>query len=331
MNMKRITKLLLFALLLTIVSTTNVKAEGEGLTVYYYNSLGWDNVYVYSWSENSNAPEMTEMEAQEKKNWYAFTFDESMGDNIEFLFYNGEWGETNQTQNLKIEDGKSMYYYSKKNLVENSNSKAAETMGFAKKADMVADYKEYKAEKATEEDNTKEAKIYFRNDKNWSKVYVWAWNAADGSNIFSGKFPGEEMEKYNDEWYVYTVKCADAFKCLFNNGINVVVEQTGDSSEIRPGGTYWVRTAGDNEVEGVDGMGGGYQIVVHDAPQVGWPEGKQLTAEEIESSKEAAKLANKTTTKNNNSSIFIFIIGIAVIIVIGVVVNNNHKKNNRVA
>lgn len=155
--MKKIARVLVFVLLLTAISTGNVKAEGEGVTVYFYNSLGWKNVYVYSWTENSNAPEKTAMEPMEKKGWYSFTFDESMGKKIEFLFYNGEWGKTNQTENLVIKNGKSKYYFATKKLVDGENGKVAQAQGFAKKKDMVDAYKKYRKEqKAVEENNSKE-------------------------------------------------------------------------------------------------------------------------------------------------------------------------------
>ncbi len=332
--MKKIAQVIVLTLIAVLLCTTQVKADGEGITVYFYNALGWEDVYVYSWTGESNAPELTPMEAMEKKNWYKFTFAESMGDTVEFLFYNGTWGDTNQTQNLVIENGKDMYYYATKTTVNNGNSFAAEVRAFEKKNDLTADYKQYRKEQKTAKENSKTAKIYFRNDKEWKSVFIWAWKEADGSNIFKSKFPGEKMEKYNEEWYVYTLETEGAFKCIFSNGKVSNKQQTGDSEAIMPGGTYWITIAGDNKVEAnEDGLGAGSQVAINRSPQVGWPEGKQLTAEEIESSKEAGKIANKQASKKKNSgaSALPFALGVIVIIVIGVLVNNNHKKNNTLA
>ena len=114
--MKKFLQIIVFTLFAVILFASPVKAEEDGVTVYFYNSLGWENVYVYSWTAESNAPELTSMEAMEKKNWYTFTFAENMGKNIEFLFYNGEWGDTNQTQNLVIKNGKDMEAYFNANV-----------------------------------------------------------------------------------------------------------------------------------------------------------------------------------------------------------------------
>lgn len=331
--MKKFIKALLLTLVMVLFCATNAQADEEGVTVYFYNALGWENVYVYSWTDGSNAPEMTPMEAMEKKNWYQFTFSADMGNSIEFLFYNGTWGDTNQTQNIAINNGKDMYYYATKNLVDNGNSKAAEVREFKKKNKLTADFKEYREELKAAEANKKEAKIYFRNDGGWKKVYIWAWNE-DGTNIFDGKYPGKKMEKYNDEWYVYTLETDLAFKCIFSNGNTKKNKQTGDSESIMPGGTYWITIAGNNKVEAnSDGLGAGSQVAINRAPQVGWPEGKQLTAEEIESSKEAGKIANKqkANKKNGSTAAIPFILGAAFIVVVGVMVNNNHKKNNTLA
>lgn len=331
--MKKFLQIIVFTLFAVLLFASPVKAEEDGVTVYFYNSLGWENVYVYSWTAESNAPELTAMEAMEKKNWYTFTFAENMGNKIEFVFYNGEWGDTNQTQNLLIKNGKDMYYYATKNLVENGSSFAAEARGFKKKNALTADYKEYRKAQKEAEANKKPAKIYFRNDGGWKRVFIWAWNE-DGTNIFEGEYPGKKMKKYNDEWYVYTLESDRAFKCIFNNGNAKKNKQTGDSEAIMPGGTYWITIAGENKVEANEnGLGAGAQVAISRAPQVGWPEGKQLTAEEIESSKEAGKIVNMKNSKKKNGigAALPFIFCIVLIIVIGVLVNKNHKKNNTLA
>lgn len=325
--MKRITKVLVLVLMMVAMMSTKVKADGNGTTVYFYNSLGWDKVCVYSWSDNSNAPEQTEMEKAEKKGWYKFTFDASMED-IDFLFYNGEWGEGNQTVDLSIKSGtEEMYYYAKNEKDDNS---AGSLVGeFKTKDDCTTAYKKYVEEQNALEGQKKDIKLYFRNDKGWDEVYLWVWTEA-GKNVFKGQFPGEKMKKFNDEWYEYDVKCDETIKFIFSDGNG---EQTGDSSSIQPGGTYWITIATKAEVESnEDGLGAGYKSAIYREPQPGWPGGRELTAEEIESSKAATRIANKKHTKKDNAgAAFIWIIGIAVIVVVGVLVNKNHKKNTRIS
>ena len=330
--MKKIAQIILFTLMFVLLGATQTKADEEGITVYFYNSLGWEEVYVYSWTDGSNAPELTPMEAMKKKNWYKFTFSADMGKRVEFLFYNGNKGDKNQTQNITIKNGKDMYYYATKDLVDNGDHFAAKVKGFKKQQALTKDYKAYKKEQETAVDNTKSAKIYFRNDHGWKKVYIWAWKE-DGTNIFAGEYPGKKMKKYNDELYVYTLETDGAFQFIFSNGNKKKNKQTGDSEAIMPGGTYWVTIAGDVQVEAnKDGLGAGSKVAISRAPQVGWPEGKQLTAEEIESSKEAGKIANMNSGKKNSMADALpFIFGVIFIIVIGVLVNNNHKKNNTLA
>lgn len=331
--MKRIAQFCVFVLFTMFLFTIPAKADEDGTTVYFYNALGWKEVYVYSWTEGSNAPELTPMEAMEKKNWYQFTFAPEMGKKIDFVFYNGEWGETNQTRDIKIKNGKDKYYYATKEMVNTDNGNVADVREFKKKNDLTADYKEYRKELAAAEANKKSVKIYFRNDDGWKKVYIWAWKE-NNINIFKGKYPGKKMKKYNDEWYVCTFESDKAFQCVFSNGSTKKNKQTGDCEAIMPGGTYWITLAGGNKVEANEnGFGAGFKVAINRAPQPGWPEGKQLTPEEIESSKEAAKISNMESgrKKNGIGAVLPFIIGLILITGVGIAVNNNHKKNNTLA
>lgn len=330
--MKRITKLLVLALMMVAmltVTTTKVKADGEGTTVYFYNSLNWDKVCVYSWSENSNAPKKTEMEQTDKKGWYKFTFDSSMGE-IKCLFYNGEWGEMNQTEDITIESGtEEMYFYAKEEKGSDPDSTGSKAEGFKNREDCVASYKAYKKEAESLEAEKKDIKIYFRNDKEWKEVYLWAWTEA-GRNVFSGQFPGEKMKKFDDNWYEYDVKTDEAIKFIFSDGNG---DQTGDSEVIQPGGTYWITIATKSEVESnADGLGAGYRSAIYKEPQPGWPGGRALTEEEIESSKAASQIGTrKQTKKNNKGAAVMWVVGIIGIAVVGVLVNKNHKKNTRIS
>ena len=73
--------------------------------------------------------------------------------------------------------------------------------------------------------------VYYYNSANWSKVNIWAWNAA-GDNFSGGTWPGVAMtaaSELGENWYSYTIvttgsQTLNGLQVIFNNGSS----QTGD-------------------------------------------------------------------------------------------------------
>ena len=175
-------------------------ADEEGVRIHVYNSLGWDNVYVYSWSDQSNAPELTPM-TKSDGSWYEFTFSGDMGTDFEFLVYNGEWQGYNQTENIKVSSGEELYYVIQAELSEGDFSSSARVLSYDSEEEAAkAGYPSYTPEaeetRAPEAEASGPVTIYFKNVLNWTKAGFNAW----GDNAASMA----EMADAGGGWYSYT-------------------------------------------------------------------------------------------------------------------------------
>lgn len=299
----RVTGSLLCVLALTMVGifgmADKTKADETGVTVYLYNTLHWENVYIYSWSDGSNAPEMTPMEASDTENWYQFTFSPDMGSNFEFVMYDGSWGDYHQCANITVSSAEDLYCVTMPELESGGMSAAAKVTTYASIEEAsAAGYPEYEAQASTEasaadtESVTAEAasevqstasdtagqatKIYFRNDFDWEQTYIWAWTMAYSDQLTQDIWPGDLLEAYDGDaegdWLVYEFTPGESFGILFDNGESGEGNQTGDASDLEPGKTYWI-VAGSDSTANETGIGGGYDLTVSTEALAGYPEG----------------------------------------------------------
>jgi hypothetical protein len=241
-NCRRILQILLVFVMVFGVGLINnqlVKAE-EGTKVYVYNTLGWENVYVHSWSPNSNAPEMTAMTPMTEENWYEFTFSKDMGSEFEFLFYSGEWQGFNQTVNMKIEPNTGVYYVIQAELSQGGYSSNAAVLNYnsieeAKEAKYPVYVKEVVDETTAEEAATSvdSLTVYYNNVLGWEKAGINAWGDNEVSRV--------EMNHLGDGWFSYTFEnpASDTFNFMFLDVDAFAAEkygagyQTSDVKELK--------------------------------------------------------------------------------------------------
>lgn len=241
-NYKRILQVFLVFVMIFGIGLINsqlVKAE-EGTKVYVYNTLGWENVYIHSWSPNSNAPEMTAMTPMDEENWYEFAFSKEMGSDFEFLFYSGEWQGFNQTVNMKMEPNTGVYYVIQAELSEGGYSSNAAVLNYnsieeAKEAKYPVYVKETVKETGAEEvaSSVSSLTVYYNNAIGWEKAGINAW----GDNEVSRA----EMINLGDGWFSYTFEnpVSDTFNFMFLDVDAFAAEkygagyQTNDVKELK--------------------------------------------------------------------------------------------------
>lgn len=258
-NYKKLLKVLLVFVMIFSVGMLNrqlVKAE-EGTKVYVYNTLGWDNVYVHSWSPNSNAPELTAMIPSVEENWYEFTFSKDMGSEFEFLFYSGEWKGFNQTVNIKMEPDTGLYYVIQAELSEGGFSSNAAVLNYNSIEEAnEAKYPVYvKPEKTAEETESSISSltVYFNNVLRWEKAGINAW----GDNEVSRA----EMLNIGEGWFSYTFEkpASNTFNFMFLDVDAFAAEkygagyQTNDVKDLKvTDETIWIVPSEDGNVsEGI--------------------------------------------------------------------------------
>ena len=79
-------------------------------------------------------------------------------------------------------------------------------------------------------------KVHYKNEKNWSQVYMHIWECED-LGVSATTWPGNSVnaDENNDGWYTYTFDNfkAGSFKCIFDDGTtNNPVEGTNKTAEI---------------------------------------------------------------------------------------------------
>lgn len=302
---KAMAAVIMFAMVLSVglFNLSSVSAADDGIKVHLYNTLEWENVYVHSWSADSNAPEKTPMTPSESENWFEFTFDGAMGTDFEFLMYNGEWQGFNQTENITVTSADELYYVVQPELGEGGMSPSAKVIAYASEEEAKnAGYPEPAAETqpaATTEATIAEttaataaatvekaagvtSKLYYKNSDTWSKAYIWAWTMEYTDQMTASAWPGDEMSDLGNGWMLYEVEASEDYAVLFNDGDAV---QTADCPELKAGKAYWF-AAGEGTVENDTGIGGGSAVVVYEEAQAGWPEGPALSAAPVKDEKD---------------------------------------------
>lgn len=339
----KLTGSILCILALTVVGIFGVhnvaKADETGVTVYLYNTLQWDNVYIYSWSDGSNAPELTPMEKTDTENWYQFTFSPDLGSSFEFVMYNGEWGDYNQTVNVTVTSTDDLYCVAQPELEAGGMSSAAKLITYTSMDEAsAAGYPEYSkdAQASTEaapqeteavlqtadtETAGQATKIYYRNDLDWDPVYVWAWTMSYSDQLTQDIWPGDKLEAYDGtcegNWMVYEFEPGESFGILFDNGDSGDGNQTGDASDLEPGHTYWI-VAGDSSSANKTGIGGGYELEVSTEALAGYPEGPAADTE--------SDASEETDSSNTVVWVIVGVVAVAVVAAGAAVIVLKKKK-----
>ena len=91
----------------------------------------------------------------------------------------------------------------------------------------------------------------FAKKSEYSHVYTWTGTAGNVTE-YTGRWPGTQMESYDDTWYTYDFKNITAFNIIFNNGSN---SQTPDLV-INGAGHYWCINNSLTKTDVVPGTGG---------------------------------------------------------------------------
>lgn len=171
-------------------------------TVYYYNNLGWDAVYAYSWNTGDQyfggwpgkaaeaAPEIGE-------NWYKATIPAMPSSSLWIIFNNNNNGQ--QTMDTKISSADNKYMYGKCSTAYATAEAALKAME--------------ESEKPVEKTPTD---VYFYNSKNWSDVAAYSWN---GTDKLLGDWPGTHATDLGEGWWKVTLpqKPTSETKIIFND------------------------------------------------------------------------------------------------------------------
>ena len=171
-------------------------------TVYYYNNLGWDEVYAYSWNTGDQYfggwPGKTAEAAPEiGENWYKATIPAMPSSSLWIIFNNNNNGQ--QTMDTKISSADNKYMYGKCSTAYATTEAALKAME--------------ESQKPTEKTPVD---VYFYNSKNWSDVAAYSWN---GSDKLLGGWPGTKAINLGEGWWKATLpqKPTSETKIIFND------------------------------------------------------------------------------------------------------------------
>ena len=181
---------------------------------YFRKPKGWGEPNIYVWKDDKGEavaqwPGIKMDKVDGTETLYLYTLPEgyaSADDNIKVIFNDG----TNQTGNLDLPYEKAMLYD------ENGNSKEFTIDDF---------------EEPDENDDSKDqsvTKVYFKNDDNWDKVKVYAYNNEPFKEVKG--WPGVSAKDEGDGLYSYSLpKGYENAVVIFNNGSG---EQTDNLQTI---------------------------------------------------------------------------------------------------
>ena len=110
-------------MLLSMLATTAMTVSAdESTTVYFVNTLNWDEVYVHVWTHGGGAndtwPGVLANVVDAEKGVYSF----DLGSHNRIIFNNN--GKGAQTANLELEEGAGKYYNPKTQLFYSSVNEA---------------------------------------------------------------------------------------------------------------------------------------------------------------------------------------------------------------
>ena len=165
-------------------------------TVWFYNNVGWTNVYAYAWGTEDENPlgewHGTQAKRYEKTNWWYVYCDFAAPF---YIIFND--GDSAQTKGVHIEDSTTIY--------TTFNDEKYATKEEAEKA----------ADKAL---NSARTRVYFYNSEGWSEVYAYSWGAVRSNPL--GMWPGKKATRESENSYWYYIDCPvdPPFFIIFNNG-----------------------------------------------------------------------------------------------------------------
>lgn len=164
----------------------NYVYKSSGVIVHYYNSLGWDNCYIYAYGSAGNytgAWPGTLMTKESSDNWWTYKINEK---EAKIIINN----------NNKQKDYKSTFISGEIWI----------------KGDFV-----YRENPDNISDDTKVIIHYY--DESWNPPYIHAYSDADGN--YTGAWPGKAMEKdTSNNWWTYTINGKNVRIIISNNGAN---------------------------------------------------------------------------------------------------------------
>lgn len=203
----------------TVKEGTQIEAptidETDTVTVYASNTMEWDSLYYYAWVSGGSeyyAWPGIEMELDENGYWFAEV--PKACDNI--IFNNGNGDVGNQTLNLKTPTDDKNVCDVKGAIKDGTNTNINSWFTKSECKPHIPPVKE---------DTNREVTLVFKNDANWTNVYVYFWSS---ENVAGTTWPGTQLEKNADGLY-YAVIPKGNYYVIFNNGEDgEALLQTGD-------------------------------------------------------------------------------------------------------
>ena len=193
-------------------SNTGSNTNMDMNTVYFVNTKNWSNVYVYAWEGNGGSGHQ-----------------------------NATWPGVKMTKTSEKVNGYYVWKYTSTNFLSKWDHLIFTNNSGAQTNDIAITYNQYdgngnatlRSTSSGNETNNNNT-IYFINTKNWSNVYVYAWEGNGGSGHQNSAWPGVKMTntgKKVNGYYVYSYTQTDFFdkwqKVVFSNGSG---SQTADST-----------------------------------------------------------------------------------------------------
>ncbi len=191
-------------------------------TVFYRNSQNWSTVYCYTWDTGSTTSDaMTLVENTDNIYYYTSTSSHSG----EFLFYNGSWQGTNQTDNFTWTDGGYYEYSSGLVATITIDDSGADGSTSSTNTDVVVT-------------TTYTYTVSYDNSDNYSPVYCYIYDSTGAveDDYIAGNWPGTEMTcSENSSTYTCTITTTAEIGNLmvvFNNSKNKTDEGAAQSSDL---------------------------------------------------------------------------------------------------
>ena len=171
---------------------------GNTTTVWFYNSMGWDDVYAYVWGAAKEDPlgawPGTKAVRDGNTDWWYIKCDFSIAFNI--IFNNGNGA---QAGGAYIDDNYNIYVTIEADG-KYSSKEAAE-----------------KAAASFEYDDDAVTVVWFYNSEGWGEVYAYIWGSLKAEPL--GAWPGTKCtrESADSYWYYIECPCDVPFNIIFNN------------------------------------------------------------------------------------------------------------------
>lgn len=180
-------------------------------TVYFYNSTGWTDVYLYAYHNTGNSgwkDTQAQPDASMGEGWYSCTLDTSIG-YAGFLFHNGydntAAAEFKKSPDFSVADNKWYIVYES----DNGGDTAGIAASYADQAAAIA---------AAEALSSSDITVYFYNSAEWATVYFYAWDNT-GNNSGWKNTQVQLDNTMGAGWYSCTLDASAGYTgFLFHNG-----------------------------------------------------------------------------------------------------------------